>query len=92
MAIRLQSLRIKGFRGFRNIEIDFENTTVLVGTNNSGKTTILKALQIALTNTHFISNDDFFYCDNYIDNEIFIDINQSRSKYNYKQCRKYEQY
>ena len=56
MAIRLQSLRIKGFRGFRNIEIDFENTTVLVGTNNSGKTTILKALQIALTNTHFISN------------------------------------
>ena len=25
MAIRLQSLRIKGFRGFRNIEIDFEN-------------------------------------------------------------------
>lgn len=55
MAIRLQSLRIKGFRGFRNIEIDFENTTVLVGTNNSGKTTILKALQIALTNTHFIS-------------------------------------
>ena len=56
MAIRLQSLRIKGFRGFRNIEIDFENTTVLVGTNNSGKTTILKALQIALTNPHFISN------------------------------------
>ena len=47
MAIRLQSLRIKGFRGFRNIEIDFENTPVLVGTNNSGKTTILKALQIA---------------------------------------------
>ena len=27
MAIRLQSLRIKGFRGFRNIEIDFENIT-----------------------------------------------------------------
>lgn len=38
MGIRLQSLRIKGFRGFRNIEIDFEKITVLVGTNNSGKT------------------------------------------------------
>ena len=30
MGIRLQSVRVKGFRGFRNIEVDFENTTVLV--------------------------------------------------------------
>lgn len=74
MGIRLQSLRIKGFRGFKNIEIDFENTTVVVGTNNSGKTTILKALQLALTNTHFISNDDFFYCEDYIDDTIIIDL------------------
>lgn len=74
MGIRLESIRIKGFRGFRNIEMDFENTSVLVGTNNSGKTTILKALQIALTNTHFISNDDFFYCDDYIDDTIIIDV------------------
>ena len=74
MGIKLQSLRIKGFRGFRNIEIDFENSTVLVGTNNSGKTTILKALQLALSNTHFISNDDFFYCDDYIDDTIIIDL------------------
>ena len=54
--------------------MDFENTSVLVGANNSGKTTILKALQIALTNTHFISNDDFFYCDDYIDDTIIIDV------------------
>ena len=74
MGIRLESIRIKGFRGFRNIEMDFENTSVLVGANNSGKTTILKALQIALTNTHFISNDDFFYCDDYIDDTIIIDV------------------
>ncbi len=47
MSIRLQSIRIKGFRGFKNIEVDFDNTTVLVGINNSGKTTILKALQLA---------------------------------------------
>ncbi|MFK7061513.1 AAA family ATPase [Flavobacterium oreochromis] len=74
MRIRLQSLRIKGFRGFRNIEVDFENTTVLVGTNNAGKTTLLKALQLALTNSHFISNDDFFYCEEHIDDTIIIDI------------------
>lgn len=72
--IRLQSVRIKGFRGFRNIEVDFENTTVLVGTNNAGKTTLLKALQLALTNSHFISNDDFFYCEDHIDDTIIIDV------------------
>lgn len=74
MSIKLQSLRIKGFRGFKNIEIDFENTTVLVGTNNSGKTTLLKALQLALTNSHFISNDDFFYCEEHIDDKIVVDV------------------
>lgn len=74
MSLRLQSIRIKGFRGFKNIEVDFENATVLVGTNNSGKTTILKALQLALTNTHFISNDDFCYMDDEIDDTIIIDI------------------
>lgn len=74
MRIRLQSVRIKGFRGFRNIEVDFENTTVLVGTNNAGKTSLLKALQLALTNSHFISNDDFFYCEEHIDDTIIIDI------------------
>lgn len=74
MGIRLQSVRVKGFRGFRNIEVDFENTTVLVGTNNAGKTTLLKALQLALNNSHFISNDDFFYCEEYIDDTIVIDV------------------
>ncbi len=74
MRIRLQSVRIKGFRGFRNIEVDFENTTVLVGTNNAGKTTLLKALQLALTNFHFISNDDFFYCEEHIDDTLIVDV------------------
>lgn len=74
MSIRLQSVRIKGFRGFNNIEVDFENTTVLVGTNNAGKTTLLKALQLALTNSHFTSNDDFFYCEDHIDDTIIVDI------------------
>ncbi|MFN6073763.1 MAG: AAA family ATPase [Bacteroidota bacterium] len=74
MRIRLQTVRIKGFRGFRNIEVDFENTTVLVGTNNAGKTTLLKAVQLSLTNSHFISNDDFFYCDEHIDDAIIVDV------------------
>ncbi|KIC01047.1 hypothetical protein OA88_16045 [Flavobacterium sp. JRM] len=74
MSIRLKTVRIKGFRGFKNIEVDFQNTTVIVGTNNAGKTTILKALQLALTNSHFISNDDFFYYEDHIDDTIIIDL------------------
>lgn len=74
MGIRLKTIRIKGFRGFKNIEVDFQNTTVLVGTNNAGKTTLLKALQIVLTNSHFITNDDFFYCEDHIDDTIIIDL------------------
>ncbi len=46
----------------------------MVGTNNAGKTTLLKALQLALTNSHFISNDDFFYCEEHIDDTIIVDV------------------
>ncbi len=51
MGIQLKQLRIHGFRGLDNLEIDFEPTTVLVGTNNAGKTTVLKSLQLALSNS-----------------------------------------
>ena len=61
MGILLKQIRVHGFRGLDNIEIDFEPTTVLVGTNNAGKTTLLKALQLALSNSVQITDDDFFF-------------------------------
>lgn len=74
MGILLKQLRVHGFRGLDNIEIDFEPTTVLVGINNSGKTTLLKSLQLALSNSLQITDDDFFYSDNIIRNKIIIDL------------------
>nr|WP_299034991.1 AAA family ATPase [uncultured Tenacibaculum sp.] len=74
MGILLEKIRIHGFRGLDNVEIDLEPTTVLVGTNNAGKTTLLKALQLALSNTIQITDDDFFFSDELIRNEIIIDI------------------
>lgn len=74
MGILLKQVRIYGFRGLENIEIDFEPTTILVGSNNSGKTTLLKALQLALSNSVSISIDDFFYCDTRMSNKIIIDV------------------
>jgi len=60
MDILIKTVRIAGFRGLQNIEVELEETTVLTGMNNSGKTSFLKALQIALGNRQFLSPDDFY--------------------------------
>jgi len=73
MAIQLKQLRVHGFRGLDNLEVDFEPTTVLVGTNNAGKTTLLKSLQLALSNSFQITDDDFHFTDAITRNKIVID-------------------
>ena len=57
--ILIKTIRIKGFRGLENIEIDLEKTTVLTGANNTGKSSVLYALEIAL-GSRLISQEDFF--------------------------------
>lgn len=48
--MQLRQLRLKNFRGFRDVQIDFDqNLTVLVGENGAGKTSVLDALAIMLT-------------------------------------------
>jgi len=74
MGIQLKQLRVHGFRGLDNLEIDFEPTTVLVGTNNAGKTTVLKSLQLALSNSFQITDDDFHFTDAITRTKIVIDI------------------
>lgn len=74
MGILLKHLRVHGFRGLDNLEIDFEPTSVLVGTNNAGKTTLLKSLQLALSNSFQITDDDFFFSDAVNRDKIIIDI------------------
>lgn len=45
--MKIKSIKIKNFRSYRNeIEVDLDNLTVLVGKNDSGKSTILEALDI----------------------------------------------
>ncbi|MGN0916285.1 MAG: ATP-binding protein [Succinivibrio sp.] len=45
--MRLVSLKIKNFRGYKDtVEIPFDNLTVFVGKNDVGKSTILDALEI----------------------------------------------
>ncbi|MBT4087816.1 MAG: hypothetical protein HN580_19180 [Deltaproteobacteria bacterium] len=37
MSILVKTVRISGFRGLENIEVELEKTTILTGMNNTGK-------------------------------------------------------
>ncbi len=74
MSILIKTVRIAGFRGLKNIEVELEQTTVLTGMNNSGKTSFLKALQLALGNRLFLSQDDFYIQGNQISAKIVVDL------------------
>ena len=47
--IRLTSVRIRNFRCIRDLKLDLGETTVLIGENNSGKTAVLKAIELGLS-------------------------------------------
>ena len=47
--MRITRIEIENFRSIRHLVVEFDDTTVLVGPNNAGKTAILDALRIALT-------------------------------------------
>jgi len=60
MSILIDMVRIAGFRGIENIEISLPRVTVLIGTNNSGKTSVIKALQLALGDySRYLTDEDF---------------------------------
>lgn len=74
MSILIKTVRIAGFRCLKNIEVELEQTTILTGMNNSGKTSFLKALQLALGNRQLVSPDDFFIHGSQVSEKIIIDL------------------
>ena len=74
MSILIDKIRVFGLRGLQNIEVNLEPVTVLTGMNNTGKTSLLKAMQIALGNRQFITQDDFYTSDNNSSDKIVVDI------------------
>ena len=60
MSIQIDTIRIAGLRGIKNIEASLPRVTVLIGPNNSGKTSFLKAMQLVLGDySRFVSEEDF---------------------------------
>jgi putative ATP-dependent endonuclease of OLD family len=85
MGILLKQIRVHGFRGLENIEIDLSPVTILVGSNNAGKTTLLRAIQFALGNSFTVSVDDFFYsnekiCDKIVIDTLFIPVDNENNQ------------
>jgi len=76
MSILINKVRISGFRGISNLEISLPRITVLIGKNNAGKTSVIKALQLALGDYSRHLTDEDFYIDS-DDNdcsEIIVDV------------------
>lgn len=76
MTILVDKIRISGFRGIRNIEIDLPRIAVLIGLNNAGKTSVVKAFQLALGDySRYLSEEDFYLDENDKPfSEITVDI------------------
>lgn len=74
--ILIDFVRISGFRGICSLELSLRPMTVLLGTNNAGKTSILKALQLAVGDySRFLSDEDFFIGQNGQEaTEIIVDV------------------
>lgn len=66
--MKIETVRIENFRGFKDETISFDNYTCFVGPNGAGKSTILAALNIffrqykdSKTDLSKLSNDDFHH-------------------------------
>ena len=44
----ITSIRIHNFRGIKNLDLEFGRVTVLIGENNTGKTSVLDALKLCI--------------------------------------------
>lgn len=76
MSIQIDVIRICGFRGISNIEITLPRVTVLLGQNNAGKTSVIKALQLAIGDySRYLTDEDFHIgTDGKRQDYIFVDI------------------
>jgi predicted ATP-dependent endonuclease of OLD family len=71
--LRIRRLKVDGFRSLVDFEITFdENLTIIVGENDSGKTSLIDCLRI-ITQGHSVTLDDLTYGKDEISIEIEID-------------------
>jgi putative ATP-dependent endonuclease of OLD family len=71
--MRIAQLRIKNFRGVSEADIKFSGHTVLIGDNNSGKSSVLEAIDLVLGPDRILRiaaiDEHDFYASRYLDDE-----------------------
>jgi putative ATP-dependent endonuclease of the OLD family len=61
MGILIEKVRIKNFRSLKEVEVSLKPLTLLVGSNNAGKTSFLRALNLALgVEKRHVNLDDLY--------------------------------
>ncbi len=77
--IFIKEVRIRNFRCLRAVDVELDQLTIIIGQNNSGKTSFLNALFAAIgAGQRVISSDDIFLCKKDVspprDRPVTIDI------------------
>ena len=81
----LHSIRIKGFRKLEDVTVNLSGTTFLIGPNNAGKSSILKAIELLLSSKDKIEEDNYY-------KEKLTNFLNSSFISKYKDYKKYQEY
>lgn len=84
--MKIKSIKIHNFRSIKDAEFDLDNYNVLVGANNSGKTSTLTALRILYEDIKFDENRDFPKFETE-DHESWIEIKYLLTDYEFKNLK-----
>ncbi|MCF8247819.1 MAG: AAA family ATPase [Saprospiraceae bacterium] len=61
MGIQIQKIKVENFRSLKKVEVELSKLTLLVGANNAGKTSFLRAMNLALgVEKRAVNRDDLF--------------------------------
>ncbi|MES9665783.1 ATP-dependent nuclease [Bacillus nitratireducens] len=78
MRILIKEVRLRNFRSLENVNVELDKVTILVGANNMGKTTFLKALELVLgKEKSYVKKEDIFISPNEgydIERNAYIDV------------------
>lgn len=77
--IRICQVRVRNFRSLKSVDVNLSRRTLLIGANNSGKTSFLETLYAAMgSGTRMLSEDDIYLAPNEVevpcDRIIVIDL------------------